>query len=914
MANYTYAILGNQANPLSGVSILLSLDQFTEFTTQTTIGDITANAKCIVYADPFVQFKVFASSGSDGKLRYSTDSFITPNVCGGSYTTGNVFYSICSASENVVFAVNDVYVVKSTDGGITFTDFVAVSDINPAASSGQYIIYFPNEIIGYLILDNKLFRTFDLGATWDEITVSPLTVGEEFKDVSANTTGSLIIISGLFSYYVSTDSGSSWSVTAFVSDAASSIQKISDTEFYILEIQNPAPSRSHYTSNGGLSFTVNTLNTSGSPFVEHFLHYYDSTTLITCEENSLLRKSKNGGVSFANLLNKVWDVSIVDFICGDCPEGYNKIGNECVTTVVTEPIQVGGSLVEVKKACGPGGIVPSCSPLYGQLGLNLMPSVNTALIPYTGFGGQVSGADYSFKNSLNQTIFPEVGYSTPSTFAVASVVTNSLWQNKFSQVAVWGDGVPTNTEFCFTFCFNLLESKTYFIGIAVDNFGKIYIDNLLYFELSGSSVNIPTTPFKYWHIFPVTLSAGQHTIRMCGIDKGGPNKGIGAEVYDFPNSPDPITWFKNNCQSLTSTAPYTLFSTGDYIGEFVPDPTDPPTYRCSIDGPPITDFCSNGISCETTITIPYNPCVYQLLDCNDPENVLYTTTDVSSQIGSVVKRVGDDTCWSVIGIIDIYTMPVDITIESEFTSCAFCNPSYKLINCKDSDAVIYTTTDLSDFISPTKIIKVAEYPSECWQVGNNDKLDVEFEEITVEGEPFESCETCSPALYQLTNCYTNGSFIISDSELSSYIDSVVSLQGVPGACFTVNILNVDCLAIEALGKTAQYTTANFTGVYVDGKKQYSFTLQNIINPTDYLISWNQSLLRWEVNDITNSILIAYSVLDIINPVTDFWVREFTWNQEVTGSLSIMYCTNIIYNVSVDKVYLDCECCNNKSCD
>ncbi len=66
--------------------------------------------------------------------------------------------------------------------------------------------------------------------------------------------------------------------------------------------------------------------------------------------------------------------------------------------------------------------------------------------------------------------------------------------------------------------------------------------------------------------------------------------------------------------------------------------------------------------------------------------------------------------------------------------------------------MLYTTQDFSAYVTPSKTVQLVEYPNSCWQVGINTNPDFAPEVLTVSGDPYDSCDTCIPIYYTLTNC------------------------------------------------------------------------------------------------------------------------------------------------------------------
>ncbi|SIN69273.1 PA14 domain-containing protein [Chitinophaga niabensis] len=123
-------------------------------------------------------------------------------------------------------------------------------------------------------------------------------------------------------------------------------------------------------------------------------------------------------------------------------------------------------------------------------------------------------------------------------------------QGPLNRSGIWGCSA-VGTEWLFVNAtFACAETKQYLIGVGADNHFRVYIDGSLIVanEITDSE------NFKLWHVFPVNLTAGLHTIRLEGRDDGTPGA-IGCEIYD------------NNVTGLANAVTYNdlkvLFSTKD---------------------------------------------------------------------------------------------------------------------------------------------------------------------------------------------------------------------------------------------------------------------------------------------------------------------------------------------------------------
>lgn len=327
-----------------------------------------------------------------------------------------------------------------------------------------------------------------------------------------------------------------------------------------------------------------------------------------------------------------------------------------------------------------------------------------------------------------------------------------------------------------------------------------------------------------------------------------------------------------------------------------------------IDGCP--DYCTaitgNDLRgyCECLEQLSVSPCCYQLNDCNGSAESIITQTDLLEyfQEGNVIKIQGSDVCWEIENLGEICENGTDVIVTAVFSDCITCNPSFALYNCNDTDVVLYTAQDLSQYQGST--IQVAEYPLECWQVGPNTKTSFSAEEITITNE-FKDCIECNPIVYQLNNCFDSGSFILSDSNLASYIGKTISIVGFPGLCFTITEPTCQCLSITLnISEEVETVTADASDALVNGRYQYIF----FVNAVEYLIVWNNTLTRWELYNTSTEELLAYSPIDIECIYTSYWVIVTGVNSVVTQS-----CSATLYNIVVDEVFPGCDCCTTKNC-
>jgi hypothetical protein len=91
-------------------------------------------------------------------------------------------------------------------------------------------------------------------------------------------------------------------------------------------------------------------------------------------------------------------------------------------------------------------------------------------------------------------------------------------------------------DFAITFNITVASNTTYYFGIACDNYGSLYLDNNLIIRQIIPDADGTGGNYKYWHIYPIDITSGTHTIKFVGTNAGIPNPGnpgsMGIEVYN----------------------------------------------------------------------------------------------------------------------------------------------------------------------------------------------------------------------------------------------------------------------------------------------------------------------------------------------------------------------------------------------
>jgi hypothetical protein len=522
-------------------------------------------------------------------------------------------------------------------------------------------------------------------------------------------------------------------------------------------------------------------------------------------------------------------------LCGTCPEGYTEIDGECVKEE-TIPATYSGSVVTIAA----GDKVTS----YGKFGLRLYPDITSEVKPLIG-----ENDPYTLKpnNGTGPTVVPLLT-SRQSTLwgsEVAGCVTGSS-AGRLNLVGLWNDAydpppcpqLPCDPgpELAFEFCIDIAESKQYLIGIAGDNEVKIYVDGILNVYLKPGGAG-DTAPFNFWHVLPITLTAGQHIIKLAGINIGaGTSASFGGEIYDIDLATfqatltDPATGAGNCGNVIADLEPFIIFSTQDYIGEDIPNPLSPGVWECPDGSTP--DYCSGIPQCTLTekIDFPICPC-FLLLPCeegvlpiisNTPELASYVDDYVSVSLSIdgttffcvyVVNYAGEEVCNSA----------EEVTIN-ESIQCP-CPPQCYYISGAEGVVTVSTENGLQELTSAetSPYVKICSntYPL----VGNNN---TNYQIVSL-GDCIDG--VCPQQCFKLTNCDDLNNFFFSNSDsLLQYVygtNNIVQILNKPG-CWEVSLAkgNCDCINVTFTGPFGTDTyNANSIGTY-NGANLYQFTANN----------------------------------------------------------------------------------------
>lgn len=145
----------------------------------------------------------------------------------------------------------------------------------------------------------------------------------------------------------------------------------------------------------------------------------------------------------------------------------------------------------------------------------------------------VTGAVVTNNDFTNPTFDPVIKQRTDENNGPVNRL--SIWGRFLSGSTVlnnYNSGTiqPTGQWIGFSICINIATTKTYYVAIAADNSYRFYLDDVLLLQdISGDS-----RTFSYLHIYPIDITAGDHILKLQGINNEQ-KAGFGCEVYDLGN-------------------------------------------------------------------------------------------------------------------------------------------------------------------------------------------------------------------------------------------------------------------------------------------------------------------------------------------------------------------------------------------
>jgi len=154
--------------------------------------------------------------------------------------------------------------------------------------------------------------------------------------------------------------------------------------------------------------------------------------------------------------------------------------------------------------------------------------VSKTLSTYSSFGTlvydtyNIDGTGTTISYLTGTSVWENTGSTTGNTILDGPLNRSGIWTS-----LTGATDQPINTWVGYSFCVDTPVDKQYYIGIAADN--------KFSFRLNGTTIVESiwgnTTPFIYWHVYPIDLPSGTNVIELFGLNTGS-NAGFGCEIYD----------------------------------------------------------------------------------------------------------------------------------------------------------------------------------------------------------------------------------------------------------------------------------------------------------------------------------------------------------------------------------------------
>lgn len=202
--------------------------------------------------------------------------------------------------------------------------------------------------------------------------------------------------------------------------------------------------------------------------------------------------------------------------------------------------------------------------------------------------GEVTVAKNAVQYSSCGSYIYNAGYASDGTGTSTQIsLSNAFWKNggscvdnntvdgPLNRAGLWASTTTDNQDVGFSVCITAPVTKTYYVGIACDNYAIVNLDgdNIITQDATAidTQYSIVGACFKVWHIYPVELTSGPHVLELIGHNVSS-IAGMGAEIYN------------NTASQIQAATSYSglnlLFSTKDYVGEDVQLGTGGIGYEC----------------------------------------------------------------------------------------------------------------------------------------------------------------------------------------------------------------------------------------------------------------------------------------------------------------------------------------------
>lgn len=284
-----------------------------------------------------------------------------------------------------------------------------------------------------------------------------------------------------------------------------------------------------------------------------------------------------------------------------------------------------------------GAAVSNVSGLTVNTGSNCNGNIvagNSAASPYNDYGtfGVRLYSSYNLDGSGTSTnwLCNDAGGSYAGTFWANP--DNNTTNGRLNQASLWSGSQGYVGTGSLSFAVNATTTKDYYVGIAADNYCSIYLDNVL--KVAQTADINDANNFKYWHIYPINITAGIHTLLIRGINNvgSGANPGsMAVEIYDNTSTQISASITAAPNGSSTPSGLTILYSSKNYRGAGVIGAAyNNISVQC-----PVTTTTTTSTTTTTTTADPYDyysATVYSCDTCAPLTNPPYPSNSTTVKV------------------------------------------------------------------------------------------------------------------------------------------------------------------------------------------------------------------------------------------------------------------------------------------
>ena len=330
----------------------------------------------------------------------------------------------------------------------------------------------------------------------------------------------------------------------------------------------------------------------------------------------------------------------------------------------------------------------------------------------------------------------------------------------FTDCSIYIDECPS----CIKQCYTLYDCNGNFFNTEIDL--STYLNTFITIIQGG----VPSGP---WYVLENNSGNCNNAVTGFTVDP----------IVPTPCDCDCYTVIANAKDCIYVDCDGNLQNTGPLVGNLVEFCSIVyPFIQGNVDGSPI--FITNSGLCVNDVC----PILcYKLEDCDNILPDIYTnkvSLGIYAIIGAVVIIDGyPNTCWEVTETAEC-DCAIDVTVFQYFLNCPTCKgtPKYKLTNCDSLTTIVYTSSNLSAYVG--EVIIRLDCPG-CWIVEEVDIIPSDVP-ITVDTS-YIGCVECARTYYLLEDCSGYLPDVITYTDLSAYVGSVIKLEYCPETCWEVSI-------------------------------------------------------------------------------------------------------------------------------